>query len=524
MPKLCEYQTCRNRASYSYFYGKSDRCKTHREDRKPQYEICTCGSSSPTFNYKGEIRASYCKKCRTENMVNFKNSTCQEDDCNIIPKFNYIGEKKGLYCSTHKKQGMINIMSKRCVQDGCTIICPRFNFFGEKSGVYCKLHKKQGMINVIDKRCQEKECKLLPGFNYPGEKIGIYCNLHKKQKMINVVCKRCQENGCGKASRFNYIGKKIGIYCNQHKKDEMINVKDKKCLEDGCMITPKFNYIGKKIGIYCSLHKKEEMINVKERRKCQTDGCNLIPKFNYPGEKIGIYCSQHKKQDMINVVNKRCLEKDCMIAPKFNNLGKKIGMYCTKHKKQGMINVVEKRCPNCIDWIDSQKGNKKYKNYCTRCFQYLFPNDPLTFQIRCKTKEIAVRDFINANFKDFQHDKPLYTDHCDCTHRRRIDHRKLINNTLLCIETDEHQHKRYDKKDEEDRYNDIYIGGHSGKLIFIRFNPDSYTSSKGIKKNPTIGTRLLQLKEEIMRQINRIEEGDNEDLLEIIKLYYDGYD
>ena len=51
-----------------------------------------------------------------------------------------------------------------------------------------------------------------------------------------------------------------------------------------------------------------------------------------------------------------------------------------------------------------------------------------------------VRDRINQEFEGFYHDKPLWTNDCDCTHRRRIDHRKLIGNTLLAIETDENQH------------------------------------------------------------------------------------
>ncbi len=84
MSKPCEYQNCRNRASYAYFYGKSDRCKDHKEDRKPQYEICVCGRVSPTFNYEGEIRPAYCKECRTKNMKSFKSLSCLEKGCTKI--------------------------------------------------------------------------------------------------------------------------------------------------------------------------------------------------------------------------------------------------------------------------------------------------------------------------------------------------------------------------------------------------------------------------------------------------------
>jgi len=182
-----------------------------------------------------------------------------------------------------------------------------------------------------------------------------------------------------------------------------------------------------------------------------------------------------------------------------------------------------KMCPNCKDWPDSRRANPKYNNYCTRCFQQLFPNDPLTSKIRKKTKEIAVRDFINENFGGFIHDKPLYTHNCNCAHRRRIDHRRQIDNTILAIETDEHQHRGYDKEDEDIRYNDVYMI-FSGKWIFIRFNPDKYINKKGQRRNPKIDIRLKKLKKEIKTQINRIKNGENIDLLENIRLYYDKFD
>ncbi len=169
------------------------------------------------------------------------------------------------------------------------------------------------------------------------------------------------------------------------------------------------------------------------------------------------------------------------------------------------------------------RGNPKYNGYCSECFRYNFPLDPLTFQIRSKTKEIAVRDYINANFEGFQHDKIMTTSHCDCSIKRRIDHRYLINNTLLVVETDENQHISYDAMDEEIRYDDLYMA-FSGKWIYIRFNPDKYISNKGIRKNPTIASRLPILKEEIQKQLSRIKNNENTELLERIYMYYDKYD
>ena len=184
-----------------------------------------------------------------------------------------------------------------------------------------------------------------------------------------------------------------------------------------------------------------------------------------------------------------------------------------------MIDVCHKRCKS--EFCDTRISNK-YKGYCSHCFQHLFPNDPLTLQFRYKTKEIAVRDFINANFKGWQHDKCLYTGNCDCTHRRRIDHRVLVGNTLLVVETDENQHKGYDEMDEEVRYDDLFMV-HGGKWIYIRFNPDKYKSKNGKNKNPEIATRLFALQKQIETQLARISNEENTEILERHYMYYDNY-
>ena len=171
-----------------------------------------------------------------------------------------------------------------------------------------------------------------------------------------------------------------------------------------------------------------------------------------------------------------------------------------------------KRCPNCIDWIDSRSGSSKYDGYCATCFKRTFPDDPRSKVIYTHTKEIMVRNIINENFDEFIHDKPLYTGNCDCTHRRRIDHRKMIGATILAIETDEFGHRGYDQIDEEIRYDDVYMI-HSGKWVFIRFNPDNNISKVDI------ADKLDKLIETIHKCIFRIKNEENVELVEIYKLY-----
>jgi hypothetical protein len=393
------------------------------------------------------------------------------------PYFNEPGQTPAICCASCKSDTMVNVKDKRCK---CGKAQPNFNEPGQTTAICCASCKSETMVNVKDKKCQ---CgKALPNFNEPGQTPPICCSLCKKDTMIDVIHKRCI---CGKAiPNFNEPGQTSAICCVSCKKDTMIDVKSKKCKCGKAQ--PVYNEPNQTPPICCVLCKTETMINVKSNRcKCG----KAIPIYNEPGQTPAICCVSCKKDTMVNVKHKKCL---------------------------GLINNNEP-CPYDI------QANPKYKNYCIECYRRNFPLDPLTFQIRSKTKEIAVRDYINANLEGFQHDKPLSTSHCECNIRRRIDHRKLINNTLLVIETDENQHKSYDQMNEETRYDDLYMP-FSGKWVYIRFNPDKYVSKNGKNKNPMISTRLPVLLDEIKKQIWRIQTEQNSELVERVYLFYDGYD
>ena len=96
-----------------------------------------------------------------------------------------------------------------------------------------------------------------------------------------------------------------------------------------------------------------------------------------------------------------------------------------------------------------------------------------------------------------------------------IDHRKLIGNTILAIETDEFGHRGYDQKDEEIRYDDLFMI-HSGKWIFIRFNPDDNIDNVS---KVDIDDKIDKLIETINDCIDRINNDENNELIEIYKLY-----
>jgi len=256
-------------------------------------------------------------------------------------------------------------------------------------------------------------------------------------------------------------------------------------------------------------------------KKCK---CGKNPNFGFKDDKRPTCCADCKKPGMIDIRNKKCScgEKH----PCFGFKDDKRPTCCISCKKDGMINIKHKKCnANERGIMCPVRGNKKYDGYCTHCFAHLFPSDSRTAKIYTKSKELKVERHITRKFKGFIHDKPLYFDlegGC-CPSKRRIDLRKLVDNTLLCIEINERQHKRYNKQDEENRYNDLFMD-FSGKYIFVLYNPDSYKDEKGKRRNPRFETRMKELEKELEKYMNRIKKGENKELVEIHHLYYDSND
>jgi len=320
--------------------------------------------------------------------------------------------------------------------------------------------------------------------------------------------KQCDEPNCTKSARSKSdkcVEHGGGKRCSEINCPRSARPKSDKCVKHGG--GPRCNAPN---CTKAAVSKSDKCVEHGGGQRCNAPNCtNVVMHKNTT-------CKEHGGK-------KKCTQFNCFEAALNKNTkckkhgGKKI---CNTKKCKNIVQGKSdkclahgggSKCPNCINWIDSRCRNSKYDGYCATCFKVLFPDDERSKVIYSHTKEIRVRNAINEKFKGFVHDKPLYTGNCDCTHRRRVDHRKLIGNTVLAIETDEFAHKDYSPLDEEIRYDDLYMI-HSGKWIFIRFNPDGI----GVDMED----KLVRLIEEIETQIARIEKEENNDLLEIIKMYY----
>ena len=299
------------------------------------------------------------------------------------------------------------------------------------------------------------------------------------------------------------------------------------CTREGCK--KQAFYGDPKTGkcTHCGEHKLKGYVNLYSKQ-CQHDGCSTIANYGDPQTKKKTHCAKHKPEDYVLVYNKMCAGCNKK-QPVFGLDRSKPATHCGSCKSEDMFDVCNRVCVS--EHCDT-RANLEYNGYCTHCFRNLFPLDPRTQNIRAKTREIAVRDFLVERYGDaFVHNQSLFTS-CECDHRRSVDFRRIIGGTMLAVEVDEGQHKGQTYRDDaEARYNDLTIA-FGGKWVFIRFNPDSYIDAqgrrikgffdaKGARRSSEIARRMQALAECIDEQIKRIERGENDELLDEIFLFYD---
>jgi hypothetical protein len=517
----CQEHECESKASYGFKFAEPIYCMTHGKlyKAKTQYQVCRCGLSTPRFQLLDDERASCCSKCKTDKMVNTVERRCKCEK--HLPTYGKETDKRPEYCSECKKEGMINLKdkNKRCE---CKKAIPSFGNPGDKKATCCASCKKEGMINLILDLCP---CGKSAAFGFKGDKTPSYCNKCKKEGMENIVTKKCK---CGKAvPAFGKETDKKATCCISCKTKDMINISSKKC---NCgKSQPTFGLKTDVSPSCCVSCKEKDMVDIRSK-KCHCGKAQ--PVFGLETDNKATHCASCKTEGMINIKAKMC---ECgKSQPFFGIPGSKEAKHCFSCKKDNMVDIKSSNCPSryCKGTHElqaqglkcpfGQVGKIKYDYYCTLCFQENFPTDPRTKFIRQKTKEMIVKEFLLTQYKEipFIHDRALWTGQADCTCRRRIDFRALYGNTLLCIEVDEEQHKYKNKEDEAIRYDDLFML-HGGKFIFIRFNPDSYIDKNGQRQTTSIESRLFKLYASINKQIERIKEEKNSELVEVEYLYFD---
>jgi hypothetical protein len=346
---------------------------------------------------------------------------------------------------------------------------------GLKKALYCALHKKDDMINIEVIRCTHKDCKTAATFGVSYETAPTHCKKHMNENMFDIRHRKCGHEHCSVRPKFNIHGEKQGLFCANHRLENMIDVENKKCAYESCETIPRYNVAEIKSALYCSKHRLENMIDVVSPY-CSFAGCTISsPQFNYATEKKGLFCKTHMLLNMIDVKHTKCIHENCLSRASYNLEGEKKLLYCCDHRKPDMVDITRKKCATHL--CDSRLKDKKYEEYCFRCFVNIYPERPIARNY--KTKEKYVVDRIREKFSDFDwiSDRKISG---GCS-KRRPDLFLDLGFQVIIIEIDEYAHDTYDDICENKRIMEISQDiGHS-PIMLIRFNPDSYTDSTGEK-------------------------------------------
>jgi len=375
------------------------------------------------------------------------------------------------------------------------------------------------------RKCSGPECTKAAIFGLSKGDSKKYCKAHKTPEMTDIVNKKCLN--CNKIPLFNFKGLKERLYCNEHKQPNMVNIVHRTCKEGDCTTQASYNLEGE-YADYCEKHKTEEMITVIYGKKCKRDGCEVRPSFNYEGVKNRLYCSTHKLDGMICIDGNYCIEPDCKISANYNYDGEK-PIYCAKHRKDNMVDIYNPRCKTPLCYT---KVGKKFEGYCMFCFIHTFPDRAIVKNY--KTRESATVKHIMTEFPSFtwRHDKRVLN---GCS-ARRPDLLLDLGYQVVIVEIDEDQHRNYDCSCENKRIMELSRDVNHRPIVFIRFNPDSYTkldgtqvkscwglNSKGlfsIKQNKNVewNNRLKALSGQVTMWSNP--ENRTNKTIEVIQLYY----
>jgi hypothetical protein len=140
-----------------------------------------------------------------------------------------------------------------------------------------------------------------------------------------------------------------------------------------------------------------------------------------------------------------------------------------------------------------------------------------------KYHELRVKAYLANEFPGvFTHNARLVLGDCDTPYQRYLDFYTVIGQTLLAIEVDEKQHRRYQPEDEALRiYEILHNIGLDKKMVFVRFNPDSYKAMGKARRTP-FAERLVVLGKTVGDIVARLEDGkEYDDVHTEVKLYFD---
>jgi hypothetical protein len=155
-------------------------------------------------------------------------------------------------------------------------------------------------------------------------------------------------------------------------------------------------------------------------------------------------------------------------------------------------------------------GNNKYEGYCMPCFVNNPENNNKPVVRNYKTKEKDVADRIMQSFSNvtWVADKRVQ-DGCS---RRRPDLLLDMGSHIIIVEVDENKHANYDCSCENKRMMELSQDLQHRPIVFIRFNPDEYTTQDG-----TLMQSCWKLNKRGVMQIDKSKQNEWEQRIDCLK-------
>ena len=554
------------------FINLEEKFKQHRilRNSKPLMKCVAkdCNTDAHFADIETKIRL-YCDKHSPTTYKNMGTNICIFSGCTRECVFGLKNSKKRLYCSEHipdeNKKDYENLASKKCIN--CGKKSAYFAIKEQKTPLYCKDCKDYNGINttystknvlcknseikcynralyakigtrtrelcrdhipdngsyflVTDNPCKDPNCQKNASFNFKGLKKGIYCFTHKLTGQINVVCDRCQS--CDIVASFGFKNTKKSLFCRTHKLPEHVDLRSTKC--KNCFKQAYYGKInGKKKAEYCYQHCPRTGYKDVRHRQCQEEGCDTQPFYGILG--FGsTYCAEHAKSNMMRNSLVNCWICKTTRATKIfidsnkikTELDRKTAQdvgeiyFCETHAPKDSNDICN-TCVICQTVTTSESDN----HICLTCTETI--KDGKT--IKRKLKELVVKQKLeDANIRVELYDQSIPN---GCSNRRP-DFVIPCKWGYIVLEVDEFQHNRksYTKDCEIARMCQIYMDVGTEKLLFIRYNPDSYIGTQYTQQQ-----KLNFLLKDINYYVNLDIENKVEiplDSLSVLYLFYDEF-
>ena len=282
-------------------------------------------------------------------------------------------------------------------------------------------------------------------------------------------------------------------------------------------------YDGSSLALFKTEYQLCNIKIVKDRMggKCK---CGIEATYGLEGKRT--HCAKCKTKDMYR------LHGVCI------HCKKTLAMYGTTSKRTHCIGCKTEemtRCSGMCTRCNTTRSTKKFKDLCTTCFCIVYPDEK--FSRRVKSKELrVVAELRSTIFNDFAYIKSNFDKRIEggCS-KRRPDIYSQCGAYDVCTEIDENQHSNYDTTCEVARVNNIFSDA-GVPIWFVRFNPDAYTDSKGVKHKSMFkfdDKGNISLNEKEVGRFKVLQDtlkkvfttSPNEDcLVSVIELFYNGYD